>query len=180
MPKQVQVQVLLVFGLESQRWTVAEASFNTWWGKAQDMTVARHRAWHQDGVQEWSGSWERQSNSGSCVFGVLSALGAFPECPPSRGRSLGGWAGVCRSCQRRTTLLCRKDWSVSETGFTLELLYKEGWFLTTSTLKLEIQGEEAREEISGGFKLAEPGMAATHPDFQFPAFFLLAPFPEHW
>lgn len=50
LPKQVQVQVLLVFGLESQRWTVAEASFNTWWGKAQDMTVARHRAWHQDGV----------------------------------------------------------------------------------------------------------------------------------
>lgn len=61
-----------------------------------------------------------------------------------------------------------------KTGVCLKLvalfksLYKKGWLLTTSTLKLDIKEGEIREEISESFKVAEPGMAATYPDFQFP------------
>lgn len=54
LPKQVQVQVLLVAVLESQRCAdVAEANSNTW-RKAQDVAVAQHSLTRM----VWHGVWE--------------------------------------------------------------------------------------------------------------------------
>ena len=88
----------LVDGLQSRRQTVAEAHFNAWWGKAWDATVARHRAWYQDGVSEWPGSWEGQGLPGFPIAVVLPASGASPVSPPGGGSSSGGWAVGLQDC----------------------------------------------------------------------------------
>lgn len=111
---------------------------------------------------------------------MLSALGAFPAWPPSRGKSLGDGQGSAGAVRGEPPCFAEKTGVCPKLVALFKSLYKKGWFLTTSSLKLDIKEEETREEISGGFKVADPGFAVTHPGFQFPAFFLLAPFPEHW
>lgn len=175
-------------GLESRRRTVAEAHFSTWWGKAQDTTVARHGAWHQDGVSEWPGSWEGQGLPGFPIAVVLPASGASPASPPGGDSSPGGRAAALQGCfttGAAGAVAGEPPHFAEKTGVHLklvslfELLHKKGWLLASSTSKLEIQGEETGEEASAGLAVAGPGVTANCPDSMFPGFSLLALFPGH-
>lgn len=176
-----QAEKSLIGGLESRRETIAEAHFSTWWG-------GRHRVWHQGGVSEWPGSWEGQGLPGFPIAVVLPALG-LPQHPLRAGGNSSGGRAVglqgCFTAGAAGAVGGEPHHLAEKTGVHLklvslfELLYKKGWLLASSTLKLEIQGEDSGGEASAGLAVAERGMTVNRHDSQFPSFSLLAPFPGH-
>jgi len=123
----------------------------------------------------------------SHCFGA-PCFGASPVSPPGRGSFWGGraaWLQVCFTAGAAGAVggeLPRfAEITVAHLKLVLlfEFLYKKGWLLAASTLKLEIWAEETAEESFADLAVAEPGVTANHPDSRFPGFSLLAPFPGH-